>query len=80
MKQENKVSEFKVSEFTLPAYWASYLINGDCSGMEYNEIMEVDAWLSKHRDIGICVSCSDEQYFGTFNGLGCDLLDYAFIY
>lgn len=31
--------------YTLPAYWASYLINGDDSGLDAGEALEVRDWL-----------------------------------
>jgi hypothetical protein len=30
--------------FTGPAYWASYLVNGDSSGLEPDELLEADKW------------------------------------
>ena len=45
--------------YTLPAYWASYLINGDASGLEPGEQEQIDAWLAKE-GLPSPVSCSDE--------------------
>lgn len=36
-------AEFK--EYDLPEYWASYLINGDCSGMDDSDVAACDAWI-----------------------------------
>lgn len=33
--------------YRLPSYWASYLVNGDASGLEIGEKAEIDAFLSK---------------------------------
>jgi hypothetical protein len=68
--------------FTLPSYWACYLINGDASGMEDDEIKEVDDWL-KSSNAGSCVGCSEESEFkhrNDANNLGADCLDYYFLY
>jgi hypothetical protein len=65
--------------YTLPAYWASYLINGDCSGMSDSEIAEVDDFC---RDKGCCVSCSDEEeefrWRNDANNLGGSTLEFYF--
>ena len=47
----------KIETYTLPAYWAGYLINNDPSGMEDWEIAEVDEFCDGK---GFCVGCSDE--------------------
>ena len=45
-------------EYTLPAYWASYLINGDSSGLSAEEIAEANKFLASVN--AYCVSCADE--------------------
>lgn len=35
--------------YTLPAYWASYLINGDASGISEHDKAQCDAWLAYER-------------------------------
>jgi hypothetical protein len=48
-------------QYTLPACWASYLVNRDASGLDLIEREAVDAFLSKwghHRDQ--CLSVSRE--------------------
>ena len=47
----------KIETYTLPAYWACYLINGDASGYTDEEIAEIDAFCSGK---GFCVGCSDD--------------------
>lgn len=32
---------------TAPICWASYLINGDSSGLDDNEIEQADAWITR---------------------------------
>ena len=61
--------------YDLPAHWASYLINGDCSGLEPEDIELCD---TKTKDLGSCVDVSEDTFFGQFNGLGCDLATYTF--
>jgi hypothetical protein len=68
------------------AYWAPYLINGDASGLNDDEIAWCDAWyareLSSDEDIVDC----DEPYFSWSYGFytGCpftggDLVEYIVI-
>jgi hypothetical protein len=43
-----------------PSYWASYLVNGDASGLEPDEVAKADqfaAWLG-----GSIVSCEDAGF------------------
>ncbi len=70
----------KTIEYTLPEFWASYLINGDASGMEDNEQSEIDEFL-KNENLGFCLSCSDEPEFkwrNDANNLGGNCLVYVF--
>lgn len=72
--------KLKFVEYTLPAYWACALINGDESGMDDDEVKEMDAWL-KHEKPGHCVNCSEESFFAWDNDatdLGGDCLVYTF--
>lgn len=41
-----------------PSYWASYLINGDTSGLEAGEKEIADSWI-KRMGWGMPVSCKD---------------------
>lgn len=66
---------------TLPIYWASYLINGDSSGMDENEIKEIDAYLSKyphHYCIGV-QECGF-QWRNDANNLGAECGDFVFYF
>jgi hypothetical protein len=36
-----------VTTATAPAYWASYLVNGDASGLEDREQASADRWIAK---------------------------------
>lgn len=62
----------------LPAYWASALINDDFSGCDDQEEQEIREWL-KNSEYGCPMYCGEESWFGQFNGIGCDLLEYTFL-
>ena len=69
-------------EFTLPAHWASALINGDFSGLSDEEDAAVRYWLDTEPDIGgDALSCTDEPEFRRYydaDGLACDCLTFTF--
>ena len=44
-----------------PSYWASYLINGDASGLEDDEQRACDAWLASEK-LGTPVDCFDAGF------------------
>lgn len=79
----------RFQELTLPAHWASYLINGDDSSFFLNhdqgdeEIGLVERLL-KSEGVGHCVSCSDESEFRRYHDatrygeLAGDCLTYTF--
>ena len=70
----------KFETYTLPAYWAPYLINADPSGMEEEEIQEVDAFLERN-GLGFCLDCDNEQEFSwsnAANDLGGAVADFTF--
>ena len=72
----------KTETFLLPAYWASYLINGDASGLDDDEQAACDKWLSRNPGAEI-VDCSSEQFFSHSNDAGTlpgDCLEYTAIY
>ena len=78
----------EILEYKLPAYWASYLINGDASGFDIantpddpdagtREQATIDAWLESE-GFPHFVDCGD-QYFSWHNdatNLGGDVCDY----
>lgn len=67
--------------YTLPAYWASYLINGDDSGIEAADKAAADKFLADHNLPAPC-SCSDESWFAWNNDatlLGGDVMEYTFL-
>ena len=69
------------------AYWASYLINGDTSGLSASEKLMADNWLY-HNGIKDVVDCGEESHFTWnmrlwFPGLdydGGDVLEYTVAY
>jgi hypothetical protein len=46
---------------TAPSAWASYLINGDASGIEDAEQAQADAWI-EHVGMGSPVGCEDAGF------------------
>ena len=74
--------KMQIETYSLPAYWASYLINGDSSGMEDTEQAECDAFLSGLPYGWSCVDVSEESDFRHSNDAGTlagDCADYSFI-
>jgi hypothetical protein len=69
-------------DFTLPAHWASALINGDFSGLSDEDAAAVRYFLDTEPDInGDCLTCTDEPMFLRYydaDGLACDCLTYTF--
>ena len=73
-------------EYNLPSYWASYLVNSDPSGLDDQEIAEVDEWVNneiKKNELSSfhCVSASEAPFFARdndANSLGGDVLEYVF--
>jgi hypothetical protein len=69
-------------EFDAPAHWASAFINGDCSGFDDSDQAEHDAFCERelgenngvHSEV---TDCSEESFFGRFNGLVTDLATYT---
>ena len=75
--------------FTLPAHWASYLINNDSSSffcLEENgpqaTVDLIDSWIQRE-SLGACLGCSDESFFTWHPDFppneGGTCLDYTFI-
>jgi hypothetical protein len=62
-------------EVVLPAIWASYLINGDCSGLEQEDIDLCDGATA---GMGSCVCVLEYSWFGVYKGIGYDLTTYTF--
>jgi hypothetical protein len=65
---------------TLPAYYASYLINDDPSGLTDAEQIAVDKFILES-DVGGCIGCSDDSWFAWSNdmdNLGGDVMEFYF--
>lgn len=70
----------RVVTYTLPVYWASYLINGDPSGLNDGEQETIDRWMRNERP-GYPVDCGDESWFAYTNDatrLGGDVTLFTF--
>ncbi|HYG24470.1 MAG TPA: hypothetical protein VEH04_16955 [Verrucomicrobiae bacterium] len=79
--QSSRESKLEPVTYTLPASWASYLINGDASGLEDGESSRIDYWLLSH-NLPSPVDCSEEAHFARSNDatqLGGDVLEYTFL-
>lgn len=48
--------------YTLPVYWASYLVNGDASGLADGEQAQIDEWCAE-TGVGLCVGVDDNAEF-----------------
>ena len=73
------MSDLEVVSYTLPIYWASYLINGDASGLEDDEQAEIDAWLESEGNPSF-VTVSEDYWFAHSNdasSLGGDVAEYS---
>ena len=76
----------EIITLTLPAIWASYLINNDASALQPEEVKRIDDFL-KICKLPTPVSCSDESRFSwhhdanvdQWRGKGGDVLDYTFL-
>jgi hypothetical protein len=66
------------------AYWASYFINGDASGLVQEEKNWADAWIARELEPGEDIVDCGEPYFTRHYGLhtgtpfsGGDVVDYT---
>lgn len=73
---------------TAPACWASYLVNGDASGLEESDIAEADAFLAwcceideDDREIHGPTDVEECGFMRSTDGssLGCDAAEYTFL-
>ena len=67
----------------LPAHWASYLINGDASGLDDLDLLRINMVI-KDMDIGLAIDAGDDQHFAKYHDaylygvLPCDCITYTF--
>lgn len=80
VEEPEPVVDESVVYYTLPVYWASYLINGDATGLEDGEQERIDAFLRKH-DLADAIDVSEDSWFAWRNDagtLGGDVATYTF--
>lgn len=63
----------QIETIELPAAWASYLINGDASSLDAEEIAAASEYIANY-DV---VDCVEETRIGSFDGLITEMLDYS---
>ena len=66
-----------------PSAWASYLINGDISGIDALDVQQCDAWI-KRVALGLPVSCDDAGFRWHHDAdvdspLGADCQEFIFL-
>ena len=74
--------QIKTDTYTLPAFWAGALINGDYTGLTDAEETEIDQWLSDNVAAGWAVDVSEETFFAyrnDANNMGADCAEFTFI-
>jgi hypothetical protein len=52
----------RVETLEAPDYWSSYLINGDASSLEAEDIRHADLWLEEN-GVDSVVDCAEEPRF-----------------
>jgi hypothetical protein len=65
----------------LPAYWASYLINGDASGMTEHDRKACDAYLARE-GVPTPVDCTDAGFCrgsDAYPNIGGDCCEFTFL-
>lgn len=75
------LTEDDMEVYTLPAYWAAPLINDDFSGLEDDEIAEIEKFLHKNK-LGHCLDVSDVDKFAPrndANNLGGSVAKFTFV-
>lgn len=77
------MAKLDILTITAPSAWATYLINGDDSGLEEDEIRACDAFIAR-QGVGSPVSC-EEAGFVTWHDArqecpyAADCQDYVFL-
>lgn len=70
--------KLQIENISLPAHWASALINGDYSGCSDVEQKEINDWINDNPHYGPCHGCSEQTELEHFDGLQTDCLKYDF--
>jgi hypothetical protein len=60
------MKRFSTESFVLPAFLASYLINGDDTGLSISEVNSLHDFMSAN-NLESCLSCGDEPFFSSFH-------------
>lgn len=83
--QTYKGQDMKIITLTAPSHWASYLINGDASGLDDCDINDCDRWLKAEFGRG-GFSCVDAIHAGFIRwhdaghyALAADCSEFTFI-
>lgn len=76
MKNQTKTREVEI--FELPAYWACALINNDFEGLSEWDEEKIKDFFNDNPGL-YCVGCSEESFFSTYRGMGCDMIEYTFL-
>lgn len=63
-------------KYTLPAYWAGYLINADASYLSQDDIDRIDR---ETKNMGICIDADEEEHFRLFQGIHHLVKEYTFV-
>lgn len=71
---------YEVKKYILPAVWASYLINGDDSGISEENKSNADKFLQAN-SLPSPVSCEEVgfKWCNDFNNIGGDCDEYSFL-
>lgn len=64
MKTKNQ--KLSLVSYSLFTHWASYLINGDASGLTEQEAREINEWFDG-QGIGACLDVSEDSEFRHYN-------------
>ncbi len=77
-----RARKLKTVQVTLPAHWASYLINHDSSGLVDYHGESLEAVHSALADFGVkmgdCIDVAESTDFQSFDGLYTEVAEYTF--
>lgn len=60
----------EVTTATAPSHWASFLVNGDASGMESEDLIACMKWLESMAPWYV-VGCEDDEHFSKWHDATC---------
>ncbi len=75
-----KAKRLEAEQYTAPSHWASYLINGDASGIDDRDIAQADAFVESV-GCGAPVNCEDAGFIHCpdYGDLAADCRTYTFL-